>query len=83
MRGPLCGRPLTHCQGSGGEVRAPCPIAVFRTDDFQPRVAIALPRDPELGCGDGLREMQKFGVSTEVQEHAHLPGLRFFGNLKD
>ena len=77
------GRPLTHCQGSGGQVRAPCPIAVLGTDDLEPRVAIALPRDPELGRGDGLRQMQQFGVATEVQKHAHLPGLRFLGHLED
>ena len=30
------GRPLTHCQGSGGQVRAPCPLAVLGTDGFSP-----------------------------------------------
>lgn len=42
------GRPLTHCQGSGGQVGAPCPIAVLGADDFKPRVAITFPRDLEL-----------------------------------
>ena len=43
------GRPVTHCQGSGGQVRAPCPIAVLGTDDLEPRVTIAFLHDPELG----------------------------------
>jgi hypothetical protein len=66
VRDPPFGRPLTLSQGSGGEARAPCPIAVFGTDDLKPRVAIALPRDPELGRGDGLREMQQLGVAPEA-----------------
>ena len=77
MRGQLFGRPLTHFQGSGGPVRAPCPIAVVGIDDFEPCVAIALPRNPELGRGDGLRQMKQLGVATEVQKHADLPGLGF------
>ena len=43
------GRPVTQCQGSGGQVRAPCPIAVLGTDDLEPRVTIAFLHDPELG----------------------------------
>ena len=41
--------PLTPVPGSGGQVRAPCPIVGLGTDDFEPRVAITLPRDPEFG----------------------------------
>lgn len=66
------GRPLTHCQGSGGQVRAPCPIAFLGTDDLEPRVAITFPRDLELGRGDGLRQKLLFGVANEVQEDAQL-----------
>ena len=57
VRGPPVGWPLTHSQGSGGQVRAPCPIAVLGVDDFQLRIAIAFPRNPELGRGDGFRQM--------------------------
>ena len=57
VRGRPFGRPHTHCQRSGGQVRAPCPIAVVGIDDLEPRVAIALPRDPEFGRGDGFRQM--------------------------
>ena len=46
MRGPPFGRPLTPYQGSGGQVRALFPIAVLGVDDFDPRVAVALPRNP-------------------------------------
>ena len=73
VRGLPVGRPLTPCQGSGGQIRAPCPIAVLGTDDFKPRVAKTFPRDPKFRRGDGLRQMQKFGVATEVQQDAHLP----------
>jgi hypothetical protein len=66
------GRPLTHCQGSGGQVRAPCPLAVLGTDDLEPRVAITFPCDPEIGRRDGFRQMQQFGIPAEVQKHAHL-----------
>ena len=55
VRGPPMDRPLTHCQGSGGQVRAPCPVAVLGTDDFETGIAITLPRDPELGRRDGVR----------------------------
>ncbi len=83
MRGPPFGRPLTHRQGSGGQVRAPCPIAVFSTDDFKSRVAIALSRNPKLRRGDGLRQMRQLGVAAEVEEYAHLPSLRFLGHFED
>ena len=66
VRSPPFGRPLTHCQGSGGQVRAPCPIAVLGTDDFQPRVAITFACDPQFGRSDGLRQIQQLGVATEV-----------------
>ncbi len=46
---PAGERPLTPIPGSGGQVRAPCAIAGLGTDDFEPRVAMTLPRDPELG----------------------------------
>ncbi|CAM5548942.1 hypothetical protein FALB51S_00167 [Frigidibacter albus] len=67
----------------GGQVRAPCPIAVVGIDDLEPRLAIALPRDPEFGRSDGLRQMKQLGVATEVQKHADLPQLRFLGHLED
>jgi hypothetical protein len=66
VRGPPVGRPLTHSQGSGGQVRAPCPLAVVGTDDLESRVAIALSRNPELSRSDGFRQMQQVGVATEV-----------------
>ena len=69
--------------GSGGQVRAPCPFAVFIADNFKPCVAVSFFSDPELGCGDRGSQMQQLGVATEVEEHAHLPGLRFFGHLED
>lgn len=83
VRGQLFGRPLTHCQGSGGQVRAPCSIAVHGTDDLEPRVSVALPCDPELGRGDRFCQMQELGVATEVQKHADLPQLWFLGDLED
>lgn len=49
VRGPPVSGPLTPIPGSGGQVRAPCAIAGLGTDDFEPRVAMTLPRDPELG----------------------------------
>ena len=55
VRGPPIGRPLTHCQGSGGQVRAPCHIAVLGADDFETGVTISLPSDPQLGRSDGFR----------------------------
>lgn len=67
VRGPHTGRPLTQCQGSGGQVRAPCPLAVVGTDDIEPRVAIAFPCNPKLGRSDGFRQMQQLGVAPEVQ----------------
>ena len=67
--------------GEGGN-HSICPIVVLGTDDFQPRVAIALPCDPELGRGDRLRQMQRLGVATEIQQHADLPGLRLLGDLE-
>ena len=80
---PPLGRAPRFQLGSGGQVRAPCPFALFIADDFEPRVAIALPRDPELGRGDGLRQMQQFRIPAEVQKHADLPGLRLLGHLED
>ena len=77
------GRPLTHCQGSGGQVRAPCPIAVLSADNLEPRIAIALPRNPELSRSEGFRQMQQLGVAAEVEEHTHLPWLWFLGRLED
>src|SRR5690606_37948624 len=76
VRGPPMGRPLKHSRGSGGQVRAPCPFAVIGTDNFEPCVAIPLPRVPELGRGDRFRQMQQLGTATEVEEHADLPRLR-------
>lgn len=40
---PALARPLTHCQGAGGEVRAPCPIAVFDTDNLKPAGSLNQP----------------------------------------
>ena len=73
VRGPPVGRPLTISQGSGGQVRAPCPIAVLGTDDLEPRVAIALSGDPEFSGHLTGREMEELGRASEVEEHLHLP----------
>ncbi|KAF0137553.1 MAG: hypothetical protein FD152_378 [Xanthobacteraceae bacterium] len=72
MRGQLFGRPLTHFQGSGGQVRAPCSLAVIGTDEFKTGIAITFPRDAEISRSDELSQMQQFGVAAEVQEHAQL-----------
>ena len=69
--------------GSGGQVRAPCPFALFIADDFESRVAVSFLSDPELSRSDGLCQMQQFGVAAEVEKCAHLPGLRFLSHLED
>lgn len=62
MRGPLFGGPLGFYMGSGGTLRAPCPIAVLAAEDLQPRVAIAFFGDPEF------RSRDRFGqVGSSVQ----------------
>ena len=33
--------------GSGGQVRAPCPFALFIADDFKSRVAVSFLGDPK------------------------------------
>lgn len=75
-------RPST-CWASRREFCLPCPFGNILTDDFETGITIPLPRDPELGSGDRLRQMQQLGVATKIQKHAHLPGLRFFGHFED
>lgn len=70
VRGPPFGRPVTPCQGSSGQVRAPCSIAALGAHDFEPRIAITFPCDPELGRGDGFRQMQQLGAAAEILKHA-------------
>ena len=80
---PPLGRAPRFQLGSGGQVRAPCPFALFIADDFKPRVAVSFLGDPKLGRSDGLRQMQQLGVATKVQKHAHLLMLRFLSELED
>ena len=59
------------------------PIAILGTDGLDPRIAIALPRDPELGRGNGFRQMQQLGVATEVQKNTYLSSFGFLSHLED
>lgn len=49
---PALGRAPRFQLGSGGQVRAPCPTTALGADDLEPCIAIALPRDPNLGRGE-------------------------------
>ena len=80
---PALGRAPRFQLGSGGQVRAPCPFALFIADDFKSRIAVSFLGDPKLGRGDGFRQMQQLRVAAEVEKHAHLPGLRLLGHLED
>ena len=80
---PALGRAPRFQLGSGGQVRAPCPFALFIADDFKTRVAVSFLGDPKLGGGDGGGQIQQLGVASEVQEHAHLAGFRFLDHLED
>ena len=60
VRGPPIGRPLTHCQGSGGQVRAPCPLAVVGIDDKLRGQAGACFYSLHDGASINIRELKKF-----------------------
>jgi hypothetical protein len=56
------GRPLTLRQGSGGQVRAPCPITILGTDDLEPSVATPSASDPEI-CPVFIEISSRTGLS--------------------
>ena len=49
---------------------------------LKPRVAIAFLGHPKLGGLPVLREVQQFRGASEIQQHAHLPGLRHLDHLE-
>jgi len=80
---PALGRVPRFQLGSGGQVRVPCPLALFIGNDFKSRIAVSFLGDPKLGRSDGFRQMQRLRVASEVEEHTHLPGRRLLGHLED
>ena len=74
---------LTSCWTSSCDVCLPCPCADILTDDREPRIAISLPRDPELRRRYGFRQMQKLGTAPEIQEHPDLPHLGLLDDFED
>ncbi len=46
--------------GSGGQVRAPCPFALFIANDFKSRIAVSFLGDPKLGRSDRFRQRGRF-----------------------
>ena len=71
-----------HVWDAAGHLQIRLPCTAF-TDDLKPRVAVAFSRDPEIGSGDGLRQMQQFHVATKIQQHPDLCGLGSLDHLKD
>ena len=59
--------------GSGGKLRAPCPIAVLAADDLQPRVAIAFFGDPEFSSRDRLGQVEQLRATSEIQQDRSCP----------
>ena len=43
---PALGRAPRFQLGSGGQVRAPCPFALFIADDFKSRIAVSFVTAP-------------------------------------
>jgi hypothetical protein len=72
---PALGRAPRFQLGSGGQVRAPCPFAIFIADDFEPRIAVSFLGDPKLCRSDGLRQMQQLVLPPKSRSTRTCPGF--------